>query len=36
MKSAIANVTRLTERPIDAGDRAWLTFPAQAAIVLTR
>jgi putrescine transport system ATP-binding protein len=36
MKAAVANRTRLVERPIGAGDRVWLSWPAEAALVLTQ
>ena len=36
MKAAIANVTRLIERPIDWGERVWLTWAPAAGVVLTR
>jgi putrescine transport system ATP-binding protein len=36
MKTAVANVTRLVERPIDWDDRVWLTWAPDAAMVLTR
>src|SRR6516164_8715570 len=36
MKAAVANVTRLVERPIGWDDRVWLTWAAEAAMVLTR
>jgi putrescine transport system ATP-binding protein len=35
-KATVANMTRLTERPIGWNDRVWLTWPADAGIVLTR
>ena len=31
MKAAVANVTRLVERPIDWDDRVWLTWAPDAA-----
>ena len=34
--AALANVTRLTERPINWGDRVRLTWTADAGVVLTR
>jgi putrescine transport system ATP-binding protein len=36
MKVAVANRTRLAERPIGQNDRVWLSFPAEAGLVLTR
>jgi len=36
IRAAVANVTRLVERPIDWDDRVWLTWTAEAAVVLTR
>jgi putrescine transport system ATP-binding protein len=36
LKAAVANVTRLIERPIDWDDRVWLTWAPEAAMVLTR
>src|SRR5688572_14881447 len=36
VKVAVANMTRLLERPIGWDDRVWLTWPADAAVVLTR
>jgi putrescine transport system ATP-binding protein len=36
MKATVANRTRLTERPIGAGDRVWLSFAPEAGVVLTR
>jgi len=36
MKASVANQTRLIERPIAAGDQVRLSFPPQAAVVLTR
>jgi len=36
MKAAVANVTRLIERPIGWEDRVWLTWAPEAAMVLTR
>jgi putrescine transport system ATP-binding protein len=36
MKAAVANMTRLIERPIGWDDRVWLTWAADAAVVLTR
>jgi putrescine transport system ATP-binding protein len=36
MKAALANMTRLVERPIGWNDRVWLHWPADAAVVLTR
>ncbi len=35
MKAALANMTRLIERPIGWDDRVWLHWPADAALVLT-
>jgi putrescine transport system ATP-binding protein len=35
MKAALANLTRLIERPVGADDRVWLSWPADAAVVLT-
>jgi putrescine transport system ATP-binding protein len=36
MKTAVANVTRLLERPIGWDDRVWLSWAPEAAMVLTR
>jgi putrescine transport system ATP-binding protein len=36
LKTAVANVTRWVERPINWDDRVWLTWPSEAAMVLTR
>jgi putrescine transport system ATP-binding protein len=36
MKVAVANMTRLIERPIGWDDRVWLTWAPDAAVVLTR
>jgi putrescine transport system ATP-binding protein len=36
MKAAVANVTRLTERPIGPQDRVWLTWTPDAGVVLTQ
>ncbi len=36
MKVALANVTRMVERPIGSQDRVWLTWAADAGVVLTR
>ena len=36
MRAAQANVSRLVDRPITFGDAVWLTWPADAGIVLTR
>jgi putrescine transport system ATP-binding protein len=36
MKVAVANVTRLVERPIAWDERVWLSWAAEAAMVLTR
>jgi putrescine transport system ATP-binding protein len=36
MKAALANLTRLLERPIGLDDRVWLSWPPDAAVVLTR
>jgi putrescine transport system ATP-binding protein len=36
MKVAVANRVRLTERPIDVGDPVWLSWAADAGVVLTR
>jgi putrescine transport system ATP-binding protein len=36
MKAALANLTRLIERPIGWDDRVWLTWTPDAALVLTR
>jgi putrescine transport system ATP-binding protein len=36
MKASVANLTRLIERPITWDDRVWLSFPPEAAVVLTR
>jgi putrescine transport system ATP-binding protein len=35
MKAAVANMTRLTERPIGWDDRVWLTWAPQACVLLT-
>ena len=36
MKAALANVTRTIERPIGPQDRVWLSWAAEAGVVLTR
>ena len=36
MKAAVANATRLVERPINWNDRVRLTWAADAGVVLTR
>jgi putrescine transport system ATP-binding protein len=36
IKAAIANMTRLVEQPITWDDRVWLTWAADAAVVLTQ
>jgi putrescine transport system ATP-binding protein len=36
IKAAVANMTRLVERPITWDDRVWLTWTADAAVVLTQ
>jgi len=36
MKAAVANRTRLIERPIGWDDRVWLSWPPEAGVVLTR
>jgi len=36
MRAAQANVSRLVDRPITFEDKVWLTWPAEAGIVLTR
>jgi putrescine transport system ATP-binding protein len=36
MKVAAANMTRLIERPVNAGDRVWLSWATDAGVVLTR
>jgi putrescine transport system ATP-binding protein len=36
MKAAVANATRLIERPIGWNDRIWLSWTPQAVVVLTR
>ena len=36
MKVAVANMTRLIERPIGVGDRVWLSLGADAGVVLTQ
>jgi putrescine transport system ATP-binding protein len=36
LKASVANLTRLIERPITWDDRVWLSFPPEAAVVLTR
>jgi putrescine transport system ATP-binding protein len=35
MKAAMPNTTRIRARPISSGDRVWLTWPADAAVLLT-
>jgi putrescine transport system ATP-binding protein len=35
MKAAVAKMTRLLERPVGWDDRVWLSWPADAAVVLT-
>ena len=35
MKAALANMTRLIERPVGGDDRVWLSWPAEAAEALT-
>jgi putrescine transport system ATP-binding protein len=35
MKVAVANATRTVERPVGWGDRVWLSWPQDAAVVLT-
>jgi putrescine transport system ATP-binding protein len=36
MKAAVANVTRMVERPVGLDARVWLTWDPEAAVVLTR
>jgi putrescine transport system ATP-binding protein len=36
IKVAVANMTRMVERPIAVGDRVWLTWATDAGVVLTR
>ena len=36
MKAAVANMTRLIERPIGVGDRVWLSWAPDAGVVLTQ
>jgi putrescine transport system ATP-binding protein len=36
MQAAVANVSRVVERPIGWGERVWLTWAPDAAVVLTR
>jgi putrescine transport system ATP-binding protein len=36
MKAAVANMTRLVERPIGWNDRVWLSWTPEAGVVLTR
>jgi putrescine transport system ATP-binding protein len=36
MKATVANLTRMIERPIGADDQVWLSWPPEAAMVLTR
>ena len=36
MKASVANLTRLTERPITWDDRVWLSWAPDAGVVLTR
>jgi putrescine transport system ATP-binding protein len=36
MKVAAANMTRLVERPVGVGDRVWLSWAADAGVVLTQ
>jgi putrescine transport system ATP-binding protein len=36
MKAAVANRTRLIERPIGWDDRVWLSWAPDAGVVLTR
>jgi putrescine transport system ATP-binding protein len=36
MSAASANMTRLIERPVGIGDRVWLSWAADAGVVLTR
>jgi putrescine transport system ATP-binding protein len=36
MEAAAANVTRVIERPVSIGDRVWLSWGADAGVVLTR
>jgi putrescine transport system ATP-binding protein len=36
IKAAAANLTRLIERPIGWDDRVWLSWPADAGVILTR
>jgi putrescine transport system ATP-binding protein len=36
IKAAAANLTRLIERPIGWDDRVWLSWSADAGVILTR
>lgn len=36
VKAAVANVARFAERAIGVGQEVWVSWPAEAAIVLTR
>jgi putrescine transport system ATP-binding protein len=36
MKATVANLTRMIERPIGTDDPVWLSWPPEAAIVLSR
>jgi putrescine transport system ATP-binding protein len=36
MKVAVPNTTRMRAPPINSGDRVWLTWPSDAAVLLTR
>jgi putrescine transport system ATP-binding protein len=36
MRAAVANRTRLIERPIGSNDRVWLSWPPEAGVVLTQ
>jgi putrescine transport system ATP-binding protein len=36
VKAAVANRTRLIARPVGSGDRVWLSFAPEAAVVLTQ
>ena len=36
MKATAANLTRMIERPIGPDDEVWLSWPREAAVVLTR
>jgi putrescine transport system ATP-binding protein len=36
VKATVPNTTRMRARPINSGDRVWLTWPADVAVLLTR